>query len=91
MEDRLGSSFSAVANALSNFNKEARSEIENSKNRGKKDVFHESLKWMTESNEGDLKFVRLDDFLQHLRDQSGNRDACKNIFSANKKYKPCND
>ena len=44
MEDRLGSSFSAVANALSNFNKEARSEIENSKNRGKKDVFHESLK-----------------------------------------------
>ena len=91
MEDRLVPLFSNAANSLNNLFKEGQSEIENSRLRGKKDLYQESLKWMMDSNSGDLKFVRIDELLQILRPSDFQSDFSKPSVNLPKKYKPCTD
>lgn len=91
MDDRLGNLFSSAANSLNSLFKEGQSEIENSRQRGKKDLYQESLKWMIEANNGDLKFVRIDELLELLRPQSGANESGKPFVNVAKKYKPCNE
>ena len=91
MDDRISSLFSNAANSLNILFKEGSNEIENSKQRGKKDLYQESLKWMLESNNGDLKFVRIDELINILRSQSPQHEFNRSNANMMKKYKPCND
>jgi hypothetical protein len=90
MEDKLGSLFFNTANALNSLYKDSHAELENYKIRGKKDFYQESLKWMIESNSGDLKFVKIDDFLQVLKSQRPEAEPARVQNTIRKKYKPCN-
>ena len=91
MEDRLVPLFSNAANSLNNLLKEGQSEIENSRLRGKKDLYQDSLKWMMDSNGGDLKFVRIDELLQILRPADFQDNSVKAPVNLPKKFKPCTD
>lgn len=67
----MGDKLQSVAkNALDSVQKvyfDGLEEIEKAKVRGKGQVYQESFKWMIETYQGDLKFVRIDQFLRMLR------------------------
>ncbi|OMJ94671.1 hypothetical protein SteCoe_2170 [Stentor coeruleus] len=87
MEEKLSLLLTNAVNSCNALYKEGHVEIENSRIRGKKDIFEETLKWMIKSNEGDLKFVRIDHLLQHLKCQIHPDPQIPSFMYTSKKYK----
>lgn len=91
MEDRLSALFNNAASNLNNLFKEGNSEIEDSKLKGKKEIYQNTLNWMIKKHEGDLKFVKLEDLVQMLKNECSVPTQPRSSNFATKKYKPCNE
>ena len=68
MEDKLNSSFTAAANALSAFYKESLQEEQAAFERGKGTFYQETLEWMLQAGGGDLRYISVDALEDYIRD-----------------------
>lgn len=67
MGDRLQESYRNALESVQKVMNDGTEEAGKARCRGKAQVYQESIKWMIDTYQGDLKFVRIDQFLKMLR------------------------
>jgi len=63
-------------------------EVAKARNKGKAQVYQESIKWMIDTYQGDLKFVRIDQFLNMLRGKCNIEKPVDVVNYGSKKFRP---
>mmetsp|Transcript_10889 Transcript_10889/g.16254 ORF Transcript_10889/g.16254 Transcript_10889/m.16254 type:complete len:93 (+) Transcript_10889:286-564(+) len=71
-ENKVGPAFSSAASALSSMYKEGQLEGEKSYERGKSEFYQETLQWMLNEFNGNLKYVPIESLMNYLNSKVSN-------------------